>query len=261
MSTQEVVRKPLKDMTVVELHMLILGAATTDEDRRTLESAISVATVLHCDDYRNEPVISSTGRVREKSTAYIFHPLRNTARLVRWGVTDVEILVASLFHDTVEDHPHEYASFFGGVTNLTEEEAREFSYGYIETHYGQRVARIVKNMSNDIMDRSTTTGAERRAAYIVHVTAVVYEDVDTFLTKLSDFCDNALSLHFNATSKSRSYFASRYVALPAVFEGALEVHRAALSATENPLVSVQGLIDIERRITGAEAYLRALIVT
>jgi len=267
MNTQDEMRKPLKDMTVAELHMLILGVAMTGDDRYALERAISIATVLHCDDYRQEPVVSSTGRIREKSTAYIHHPLRNTARLVRWGVTDIDIIVASLLHDTVEDHAQEYASFYCSVPEVSEESARAIAFSYIATIFGERVERIVRNMSNDIIDRETTTAAQRRALYVEHVTEVVFDDVDTFLAKFSDFCDNALSLHFNATSKSRSYFASRYLPLAPVFKSALETHRDALigfSPTRNPfvtaLVSSQGFTDIERKINGAEAYLRALIV-
>src|SRR5689334_18399095 len=35
---------------------------------------------------------------------YITHPLRNTLRLMRYGVEDADVLVASILHDTVEDH-------------------------------------------------------------------------------------------------------------------------------------------------------------
>ncbi|GAB3960935.1 hypothetical protein GCM10029978_011790 [Actinoallomurus acanthiterrae] len=68
-----------------------------EPDWRRLNKALSLASDLHRQDRRaREPVVN--------------HLLRVTLRVMcHYEVNDVDILVAALLHDTVEDHPIELA--------------------------------------------------------------------------------------------------------------------------------------------------------
>src|SRR4051794_19558803 len=67
-------------------------------DRVRLADALALAAQLHRDDRRTrEP--------------YLNHPLRTTIRIMcYYQVRDVDVLVAALLHDAVEDHPVELAA-------------------------------------------------------------------------------------------------------------------------------------------------------
>ena len=72
-------------------------AGFPDESRQQLEDALALASQLHRDDRRTrEP--------------YLNHLLRTAIRIVSYyEVDDVDVLVATLLHDAVEDHPDELA--------------------------------------------------------------------------------------------------------------------------------------------------------
>lgn len=63
------------------------------------------------------------------ATPYINHPLEVAGLLADHGVTDVEVLMAAVLHDTIED------------TDATAEE--------VEAHFGPRVRRIVEEVTDD----------------------------------------------------------------------------------------------------------------
>src|SRR5262245_39376058 len=65
------------------------------DERARLEEALELAARLH----RHQR------RVREP---YLNHLLRVAIRIIHYyGVTDVDIIIAALLHDSVEDHPFE----------------------------------------------------------------------------------------------------------------------------------------------------------
>src|SRR5215472_1498683 len=68
-------------------------AAFDPDVRDRLTDALALAAHLHRDDRRTrEP--------------YLNHPLRTTIRIIcYYHVRDVDVLVAALLHDAVEDHP------------------------------------------------------------------------------------------------------------------------------------------------------------
>ena len=76
---------------VEEAWGLALSARPT-ADRRTLERADAFGRARHADQTR-----------RGSDTPYWVHPVRVAMTLMQWGVTDRDILVAALLHDTVED--------------------------------------------------------------------------------------------------------------------------------------------------------------
>lgn len=71
------------------------------------------------------------GQVRKDrdQTPYIAHPLRVAERLRAHGVTDSDLLAAAVLHDTIEDC---------GT-----------SYERLSAHFGERVAGLVAELTND----------------------------------------------------------------------------------------------------------------
>jgi guanosine-3',5'-bis(diphosphate) 3'-pyrophosphohydrolase len=80
-----------------------------------------------------------------RETPYINHPLEVAERIVRvGGVDDIEVLVAAILHDTIED------------TETTAEE--------IERHFGPAIAALVLEVTDD----RSLTSMERKRLEIVH---------------------------------------------------------------------------------------------
>lgn len=105
--TTTLIRSSIGDLNSAELALLldILTSNFPRKDKATLEKAVKFATLLHS---------KQTRRFRNNipRTLYIEHPLRNTIRLVKWGVTDIDILVASLLHDTIENSSKYFVRVF-----------------------------------------------------------------------------------------------------------------------------------------------------
>ena len=98
-----------------------------------LEEALALASELHAGDRR----------VREP---YLNHLLRVAIRIMRYyGITDVDVLVAALLHDAVEDHPAELAGLSPelGHTVLT-----EAAVAQLARRFGPRVAELVRSVTN-----------------------------------------------------------------------------------------------------------------
>lgn len=188
---------PLKEMDGSLLSVAIMQEAAALGVKRLdeISEAISVASYLHRDDTR-------ANRKTLPRDTYITHPLRNTLRLIRYyGVTDPDILIASILHDTVEDHPSEIVEDLAGLfaEGKDDETIRALALSFISGRYGSEVARIVSAVSNPFVDKNLTKDA-KRALYAEHVEAAITNDPPVFLVKFADFYDNAGSLHHTADS-------------------------------------------------------------
>lgn len=105
---------------------------------------------------------------RDGETPYINHPIDVTCILAGTGrIDDVEILAAALLHDTVED------------TETTLDEIR--------TRFGDRVGRIVDEVSDD----KTLPKEERKRLQVVHAADASPE---AKLVKLADKTSNIVDL-------------------------------------------------------------------
>lgn len=182
----------LKDMSHVRLgHTIIAEVQNIPGIRpKRVLHAIEVASYLHRNDMRSNRGVLDV-------TPYIEHPLRNTLRVLRWDCTKESVLVATILHDTVEDHAFEISAEMCGKTTTNEMEARENAFQYVGRTFGSDVERIVRGMSNPIMDRYAPA-AERNNIYAEHVKKEI-QDPDVFVSKFSDFCDNGLGLHHNVS--------------------------------------------------------------
>lgn len=106
-------------------------------------------------------------RKNSKQIPYINHPLSVAARLVAAGVQDVDILVAAILHDTVED------------TDTTIDEVMK--------KFGPSVASIVSHCSDD----KSLPKQERKRLQIEHARHCSH---DAKLVKLADKLDNLTDL-------------------------------------------------------------------
>lgn len=130
------------------------------------ENASDAARLLNaihfsCDKHQDQR------RKNSRHTPYINHPVRVAARLSDAGVTDVDILISALLHDTVED------------TDATNVEIGEI--------FGSRIAGIVEEVTDD----KTLPKQERKLQQILHAPS---SSPGAKLVKLADKLDNLSDL-------------------------------------------------------------------
>jgi hypothetical protein len=142
-----------------------------EPDWRRLSTALALAGDLHRQDRRTrEPVVN--------------HLLRVTLRVMcHYEVDDVDLLVACLLHDSVEDHPADLAGD-------GHDDPAEAALGVLADRFGPRVAGLVRAVTNPAYDR----GGDVHAQYRAHVTASLDRHPAARIIKVSDFTDNGVGL-------------------------------------------------------------------
>lgn len=153
-------------------------------------------------------------------TPYIDHPMRNAMRAHRWGVKDGEVLTSILLHDTVEDCSHKINGDNKPAKRTHQKkEQQERALKHLEKDYGERVSKMVGNMTNDVL-RPDLPREEKDKNYVEHLEKIL-PDSGTYIGKFSDFTDNAGGLHHNYVAGSEKSLVKQYnkymMALP-VFE-------------------------------------------
>lgn len=228
---------PLKALDATLLRTAILSeAGLGGTDLRRMESALDFAAYAHRDDTRQT-------RGNMPRAPYIEHPLRGALRLVRYGVTNADVLIATVLHDTIEDHASDIAlSYLNLITS--ERDARLAVQQLLVDEYGADVARLVFAVSNPLADRWLTR-AEKNQMYVAHVLAVTAAP-DVFLVKFTDFVDNALSLHHTLDTNQAMVqrLATKYLPLLPAFSARLSEPDLA------PLVPQSGLGDMRAHLAG-----------
>ncbi|MFE9955304.1 HD domain-containing protein [Micromonospora sp. NPDC005299] len=140
--------------------------------RERLTAALDLAAELHRDDRR----------VREP---YLNHLLRVAIRMMHhYQVRDVDVIVAGLLHDAVEDHPAELAGpdAAGDPTPA--------ALAALAARFGPRVARLVGAVTNPAYD----PGRDRHVQYREHVAASLDREPWARVIKVSDFTDNGVGV-------------------------------------------------------------------
>lgn len=201
----------LKSMGEYLLASEITATATTlGFDLEKLRSAMDLAAVLHNDQRRKN-------RGTMPVDTYLTHPLRNTVRLLRVGVTDEATILATILHDTVEDGSTIFASSLG-LSPSNPYHERILLSTHIASAFGIEVSNLVLSVTNTIAMQNLPTKVEKRAAYVEHVTAEVRNSAKTLAIKISDFIDNAGGLHhhFKHPDMQKS-LAMKYLPLTEVF--------------------------------------------
>ncbi|GAA4606172.1 hypothetical protein GCM10023195_21950 [Actinoallomurus liliacearum] len=151
-----------------------------EPDWRRLNKALALASDLHRQDRRvREPVVN--------------HLLRVALRVMcHYEVDDVDIIVASLLHDSVEDHPVELAGD-------GHEDSTEAALGVLSAEFGPRVAELVRAVTNPAYDRTRDVHAQYRA----HVVTSLDRHPAARVIKVSDFTDNGVGLVHTTGPKLR----------------------------------------------------------
>jgi len=226
---------PLKEMEASLLQRAIVSFADTIDtiDTDLVREAIHIAAYLHRNDYRQ-------GRQGKSEDHYITHPLRNTLRIIRYGCTDQDIIIASILHDTVEDHAFDIAEKFIEINVDSEEEARSASYSYIATRFGHNVAFIVKQVSNPLLVGDFTK-EQKRALYVAHVSEVIVI-ASVLMVKFSDFVDNAVGLYHNVKSSNTGmiqHLSRKYLPLVEEFEKQFNKLEAELPVSEDGFIMMR----------------------
>jgi (p)ppGpp synthase/HD superfamily hydrolase len=154
------------------------------DDRRQLDEALELAATLHARDRRvHEP--------------YLNHLLRVAIRIIRYyGIHDVDVLIAALLHDAVEDHPAELACLAadGPHAILTDAAVAELA-----RRFNPRVAGLVRSVTNPEYD----PGRDRHEQYRAHVAESLERDPWARVIKVSDFTDNAVGVIHTTKDKAR----------------------------------------------------------
>jgi hypothetical protein len=215
----EFTRRELKTYESEEMASVLMSLVQKHPtmNSKRIREAMLMAADLHKVDTR-------ANRAHHDRTPYIEHPLRNTIRIFRYECEEEHVIIGSLLHDTVEDHPFEIAREYAKTNPATEEEAREISYSYIEKKFGRKTADMVRGMSNPIETDKYRPAAEKNITYANHVKEAI-EDGSVLIGKISDFTDNALSLHHTEkgmTSASLYKKATKYLLVVDVFEARLK---------------------------------------
>ncbi|KQU32030.1 MULTISPECIES: HD domain-containing protein [unclassified Rhodococcus (in: high G+C Gram-positive bacteria)] len=200
----------LKDMDPSLLaHAIHYEARGSGIDTAKIDEALAVASFAHLEQRR-------TARGDQTADPYITHPSRNTLRLIRYGVVDDAVLVATVLHDTVEDQPERIVRILGGTD----------ASDAIRSHFGDDVQSLVQAVTNPPKD-PTRDKAEQ---YAEHVTEII-QDPRVFLVKVSDFVDNAGSLKYLADETRRTKLLGKYAPLVPIFQQAAASHGDALRLT------------------------------
>lgn len=195
--TEQILRTtPLKKLNPGQLAVTLINESRHAEmDTNRVRDCMSFALVLHEGQTRGN-------RGGMPKTEYIEHPLRNSIRLLRYGVKDEKVILASILHDTVEDCAQKYCETYLNKRKgeVSEPEARALLMQEITRKYGADVSGIVHGVTNAYItpeDKKTRTTTEKNREYYNHVVEQTRKDSRVFLVKLSDFIDNAAGLHHN----------------------------------------------------------------
>ena len=154
-------------------------------DRSRLTRALGLASDLHRDDRRvNEP--------------YINHLLRVSIRLMcHYEVRDVDVIIAGVLHDAVEDHAPELigADRTGWALDtaappLTASAATGPALAVLERIFGRRVAHLVDSVTNPEYDPTRDSDEQYRE----HLATNLERSPWARVLKASDFTDNGVGV-------------------------------------------------------------------
>jgi (p)ppGpp synthase/HD superfamily hydrolase len=183
---------------------------------------MNLAAELHRDDRRTrEP--------------YLNHPLRTTIRIIcYYKVDDVDVLVACLLHDAVEDHPDDLAP-----SGLVPD-----ALAALASRFGARVAELVSAVTNPARE----PGRDWYEQYREHVAESLEANPWARVIKASDFTDNGVGVLYSTPPKQRSA-ATKYAPLVPVFRDLIA--RPDTPLTDDVKAHILGQLDSAEERFGA----------
>lgn len=174
------------------------------EDQERISDALQLALALHIDQ-KDRP-----------DGPYVNHVMRAATRVIdEYGVTDPDLIIAALLHDSIEDQAEKLAALYSGnEKSLT---TREKALAVISNRFGKRVAHIVESLSNpEIENKEALDKEAKNRIYKEHVAHAIQEP-DFALIKLADFSDNGLNLHTVTDTPRRLKLGDKYQQVIEVF--------------------------------------------
>lgn len=154
-------------------------------DKNIALEALKQATRWH----KNQTRFTEVNQPREP---YINHPMRNMIRAFQWGVVEVDLLVAILLHDVLEDCAHRVLGEKKDETIEGHKAQRARGCAVIQEKFSTHVADLVVSVTNPIVS-ACASREEKRKSYLNHLSNTL-TDPEVFIVKLADFVDNAGSL-------------------------------------------------------------------
>ena len=219
----------LKELDAAQLTQTLRHEAIEQGMKESvIDSAIDLASILHAHQTRGN-------RGNFTSTPYIEHPLRNALRLLRLGVNNQDVIVASLLHDVIEDGAQVFVKTFKNIQDNDENDARRVLSDHIRNAYGDNVLELVEAVTNDYIadvDKSRMQASEKNRIYLEHVRKNIAGRPNVILVKVSDFMDNATGLHHhNTPQRAEKTFrqACKYLPVVQVFRDAIRANDLSLS--------------------------------
>src|SRR5262249_30791142 len=153
---------------------------------------------------------------RRTREPYLNHPLRTTIRIIcYYHVRDVDVLVAALLHDAVEDHPDMLAGpAAAGDGTLNAAALTEAALAELAPRSPPRVAELVRAATNP----AHGPGRDRFEQYREHVAESLEANPWARVIKVSDFTDNGVGLIHTDPSR-HVHLATKYAPLVPVLRG------------------------------------------
>ena len=194
--------------------------------RATLTDALALAGELHRDDRRTrEP--------------YVNHLLRSAIRvLAYYRVDDVDVVAATLLHDSVEDHAAELAGLAVDDADAEPDDAQmRAALAVLADRFSPRVASLVGAVTNPPRE----PGVDRHEQYRSHVAQSLAAHPWARVIKASDFTDNGVGLIYT-TADRQGPLANKYRPLVPVLRDLIA--RADTPLDDDVKVHIQEQLDL-----------------
>jgi (p)ppGpp synthase/HD superfamily hydrolase len=145
---------------------------------------------------------------------YVNHILRVSTIIVEeYGIKDLDLVIAALLHDSVEDQSEKLANLTTNDENISD---REKALLFINDNFGERVKNIVLKLTNIYHEDKNISQDQKNKVYLEHVKEAI-EDPDVLPIKLADFSDNALNLESVKEIEKRLKLSHKYLPVIEVF--------------------------------------------
>lgn len=174
---------------------------------------------------------------------YVNHILRVSTRIIEeYGIKDLELVVAALLHDSVEDQSEKLSNL--ASNNNENISKREKALSFINDKFGERVKNTVYKLTNVEHEDKNIPKDQKNKVYLEHVKEAI-EDPDVLPIKLADFSDNALNLEAVKDVKKRLKLSYKYLPVIEVFIRRLEKPQNIFSLEKNTEIKNNLLFALE----------------
>lgn len=177
-----------------------------NHSKEQINHALELALEVHKEDTRGEDPYST-------------HFLRVATRIVsHFRVTDTNIIISALLHDTVEDHPMELINELAGsyktdeLRQIDKPAQQEAALYLLGKTYQPEVADIVGAVTNPAFQSNTRE--ERQEEYREHARETFFtKNPKARIVKASDLVDNFAGLRHNPDKEDRLRRIPKYLPL------------------------------------------------